>query len=99
MKQSTRVLFDVNPSDTGFPFHAVASECQLATDTERHIVLRDLVTLGEVRIEVVLAVEFAIWRNRAPEREPGAKDRFNGCLIDDRQCARQAHANRTDVGI
>jgi hypothetical protein len=37
---------------------------------QRHVVLGDLVVLGQVRVEVVLAVELAALGDAAVEREP-----------------------------
>ena len=66
---------------------------------ERQVVLADLVALGQVRVEVVLAVPAGRLRRRRLDGEPGRQDVLDGPAVDDRQRARQPEADRADVGV
>src|SRR5262249_17030634 len=61
--------------------------------------LRDLVALGQVRVEVVLAREHRRLVHRAAERERGADGVIDGRSIDDGKRARHAKAYRADMGV
>src|ERR1700685_1520994 len=66
---------------------------------QRLVVLRNLVALGQVRIEIILAcknrslIDAAIQSHR---RERGELDRF---AVQYRQSSRHAQADGTDIGI
>ena len=64
---------------------------------QRLIVLRDLVALGQVRIEIVLAREDRHRVDRAVQRQRGLDGQFHGVAIQHRQRARQAQADRTHI--
>ena len=59
MDEAAGVLFDVNAGDAGSPCLATANKLQKSVDRQSEIILRNLVSLGQIRIEVVLAVELA----------------------------------------
>ena len=66
---------------------------------ERQVVLADLVALGQVGVEVVLAVPARGVRRRRLDRQAGRQDMLHGAAVDDRQRARQAEADRADVAV
>ncbi len=59
--------------------------------------LANLVALGNVRVEIVLTVEFGEISQRATDRHTDAKHMFDCFFVDGRQGARMAHTNGTDV--
>ena len=68
-------------------------------EAQRQVVLRNLVVLGHVRVEVVLAVELALRRDLAVEHQAGEGGQFEGMRVHHRQSARQAEAGRAGVGV
>ena len=73
-------------------------QVEVAVDVERLVVLADLVVLGLVRVEVVLAVE-----GRRPDVAvqggPDGHGQLHGPLVEHRERARQAEAVGADVGV
>ena len=63
MDEAARVLFDVNAGDAGSPCLATRNKLQKSVDRQWEVILRNLVSLGQIRIEVVLAVELAEGRD------------------------------------
>ena len=70
-----------------------AGDRELAAPGEREVVLADLVALGQVGIEVVLAVEDRALRDLAAEREPDHQPVVHGLRVQRRQRARVAEAD------
>ena len=91
MAQLRGVLLHVHPVD--------ADVAEPPAGRKRHVVLADLVALGEVGIEVVLAVEGRPGSNLAAERQ-GDPDRVGDrLLVDHRQRPRVPEADRAGVGV
>ena len=74
-------------------------EGQPAHRRERQVVLADLVALGQVRVEVVLAIPARRGGRRRLDRRAGREDVLDGSPVDRRQRAGQAQADRADVGV
>src|SRR5436190_17690709 len=66
---------------------------------DRLLVLGDLVSLREVGIEIILASENRMLVNRTAERECRANRVVHGGPIENRQRARQAEADGTNVRV
>src|SRR5688500_15104038 len=66
-----------------------------AFDIQRQVELRDLITLRQVRIHVVLAVELRVRRYFAIERQAGDHRELDGALVRHRQRTGKAEAPRT----
>ena len=95
-----RVLLHVRAVDADHPRGLTRdADVELALGAERQVVLADLVALGEVGIEVVLAGEDAPLLNRAAERKPDAHRHPHGLLVEHRERARQPEADRADIGV
>ena len=77
----------------------VGGKGDLAVGGERPVVLRDLVALGQVGIEVVLAREHRRRMHRAAERERGARRQFHRAPVEHRQRPRQPEADRAQRGV
>ena len=81
VEQLAGVLLQMGPRDAAAPRLAIDLELEVALAAERQVVLRDLVTLGQVRIEVVLTVELREFRDLAAERQPGPDGLLHGAHI------------------
>ncbi len=71
----------------------------IAAFAERRFVLADLITLGQVGIEVALAVEDRARRDLAVRRKSGPNRQFDDAPVEHRQHARHPHAHRADVFV
>ena len=63
---------------------------------KRLVVLRNLVSLGQVRVEVILASEARKGIDAAVQRNGCANGKFNSLAAHDGQCARHSQTNRTE---
>src|SRR5438093_80635 len=70
-----------------------------AVSGQRVLVLRDLITLRQVRIKVVLAGKDRRLMNRTAEGDRRADRVVNGGAVENRQRAGQTETDRTDVGV
>jgi len=61
--------------------------------------LRNLIALGQVRIEVVFPRKKIARRNRAIQSQPRAHRHFHCCLIQHRQRARESQTEGTGLAI
>ena len=84
------ILFQVDAREAALLHRAVLEPvAHHAALRERHVVLRDLIILGHVRIEIVLAVELRKRRDLGAEREPGANHVLDRACVRHRQRAGQ----------
>ena len=74
-------------------------DCQPAPDSDRGIVLGNLVAFHQVRVRVILPVEFRVFGNGAIQRQRRHHRVFNCLAVDDGQDSRHAEADGTDVCI
>src|SRR5690606_20140432 len=100
VQRLARILFEVDATDAD-PAHLAVRLLQIQPPTgrERAVELRDLVSLGQVRVEVVLAGETAGQVHGAVQAQGRAYAQLDGAGVDDRQGTRQAEAHRTDVRV
>ena len=98
--QLARVLLHVHPGDA-HPVGAAVLQLhvQMPADAQGQVVLRDLVGLGQVGIEVVLAVEDGALGDAAVEGQGDAGGVLHRLLVGHRQHARMPQADRADVGV
>ena len=61
--------------------------------------LADLVTLRQVRIEIILACEYAAFGDVRVNRKAQADSPFDGAAVHHRQRARQGEIDRTGLGV
>ncbi len=66
---------------------------------ERLVELRNLVTLGQIGVEVIFAGEDGVLTDLAIEREGGQHGELNSAPIEDGQRSGQTEAYRADVGV
>ena len=66
---------------------------------ERLVELRDLISLRQIGIEIVLAREDRRRVDRAAERERGAHRQLDGVLVEHRQRAGQRETHRAGVRV
>jgi hypothetical protein len=103
------IFFEVHPLDVDrhrLPFRRPSRRiaisrhyCQLAVRRERFVVLRDLVALRQVGIKVILSRKDGRFLNLQSQRESSSRTEVDGSFVQDRQCARQAEADRTRIRI
>ena len=80
-------------------FCAVDCDLEPASGGERQFVLRNLIALGEVRVEIVFAGEAGMVVYGAVQGERGTYGHFNGALVEHGQSTGEAEADRADVGV
>ena len=78
---------------------AAAGERHAAARRQRPVELRDLISFGQIGIEIVLAREDGDRVNRAVERERGANRQLDGVVVQDRQGPGQSEADGTGVPV
>ncbi len=93
------VLLEVGPGDPDRERPVGRLEREPALGGERQVVLADLVALGQVRVEVVLAVPAGRVRGRRLDRGAGREDELDRPLVHHRQGAGQAQADGTGVAV
>src|SRR3954454_17039414 len=71
----------------------------LALPDDRALVLADLVALGQVRVEIVLAVEGALQVDLGLEPEPGADRLAHALLVDDREHAGHRRIDKRNMAV
>src|SRR5258708_738833 len=71
----------------------------VSTFADWSFVLTNLVSLGQVGIEVTFAIENRVGRYSTMRREPGSNSQFDYAAIEDRKDARHPHTDRADVFI
>ena len=99
MQGLARVLFQVHADDADACAAPAGVEAERAVGRERPLVLRDLVALGQVRIEVVLPREDRLRVDPAAERQRRSIGQLHGPAVQDRQRARQPEADGTQLGV
>ena len=93
------VFFQVKTRDAD-PFLGPANfDFEPATGSERQFVLRDLIALGQVRVEVILAGEAGMLVDRAVQRERSAHGHLHGAFVEHWQSTGEAETDGTDVGV
>jgi hypothetical protein len=95
----SRVFFQVDAGDADGFFRSVNRYGERTADADRHIVLGNLVSLGEVGIEIIFPGENRFRRNGAPYRKSHPDRHGNGLAVDGGQRAGQPEADRTTVGV
>ena len=99
MDELAGIFFHMGACDAQTLHFAVDFDIEVAVFTDRQVKLRGLEVLREVRVVIVLAVEFAEAGDLAVQCETGADSVFEDFLIQDWQHARQAEADRAYIGI
>ena len=72
---------------------------KLAVGNQRIFVLADLVTLGDIRIEIFLTVPFGEIGYLAIHGRADREDALDGLLVQYRQCTWMAQTDRADIRI
>ena len=89
------VFFDMRTLDA----HTGAiREIEPSVDIDRSIELSDLIVLGHVRIEVVLASKYGRF-DRALKRSTQSHRQLDNVFVQHRQRTRKAETHRTHIGV
>ena len=99
MEALAGVLFHVKAGDADALGAVGRGHIDIAVLGERLVELGDLVALGQIGVEVVLAGEDGALADLAVECERGQRGELDGALVEDGQGSGQAEASGTDVGI
>ena len=99
MHEFAGVFFHVNAGETDFFVFAINGDFHIAVFSNRQIVLGNLIGLGKIRVEIILAVEFAEFGNGAVGGQTGFNRVFEHFFIKHRKRPRQAQANRAHVSV
>ena len=93
-----RVLLEVGARDRTVKGPSAVSKVS-RPGGQRQVVLADLVALGQVRVEVVLAIPAGRVGGRGLDGGAGGEHELHGAPVDDRERTRQAEADRADVAV
>ena len=93
------VLLEMDARDADPPRPPALGHVEMAAEADREGVLGDLVVLGDVGIEVALAVELADAGDLAVEQHAGHGAQAHGLAVEGRQRAGIAEADRADLRV
>ncbi len=93
------VFFEVKAGDADAFFGAANFDLEPAAGSKGQFVLRDLVALGEVRVEIVFPGEARMAVDGAIQRERGTHGHFDGALVEHGESSGQAEADGAYVGV
>lgn len=103
MKQLACIFFHVNPGDPKLPMPTTKLHRKVQIDMtllgNGDVKLRNLVPLGEVRVEILLAIKLGRHRDLAVECEPQLHGALDHLLVENRQRPRVAHAGGADGAV
>src|SRR5829696_2084404 len=99
MDELGSVLLEVRPGDRDPERPLRGLDPQAPVRGQRDRVLADLVALGEVRVEVVLALPLGPFGDRRLDRDAGGDHKLHGAAVDHRQHAGERKADRADMGV
>ena len=93
------VFLHMNPRQANAFFHAIHFDVDMTAGANRQFVLTDLITLRQIRIEIVFAGEDARGRDLAVRRQARLDGKFDDPLIENRQNTGESGTNRTGILI
>jgi hypothetical protein len=82
MKELSDIFFHVDALYPNTPRHSIDLYVQVTVVAYGEVKLRNLVSLHEIRVRVIFAIEFGLFCNAAIERKTGHDDFFDGLTID-----------------
>ena len=93
------VFFEMKARDADALLCTAVVDFDPATGGEGQLVLGDLVAFGQIGIEIIFAGKTRMSVDGAVQRKRGAHGQFDGALVQNRQRARQAEADGTDISV
>src|SRR5208337_77433 len=99
MQGFARIFFEVETRDADAFGLAAVFNFKPAAGSEGQFVLGNLVALGKVGIEIILAGEAGMLVDGAIERQGRTDAHFDDAPIEDRQRARESEADGTRIGV
>ena len=99
VNQLTSIFLHVDTGQTDTFLLAIHIDVYPAMLDDWQVILGRLPVLRQVRIVVVLAVELAVFVDGAIRRETCLDGKLDDALVDGRQYARQAQADRADMRV
>ena len=95
----TGVFFQVQTRDADFLCPTCHCDLYISMLGQRLIVLRNLITLGKVRIEIVFSGEDGCLIDSAVQRHGRLCGKLNRFLVQHRQCTGQSQTDWADVAV
>jgi hypothetical protein len=89
----------MNPDEANPLFLAIDLDFHKALRCQREFVLRDLVSLGKVRVEIVFSGELAVRCNPTMGGQSGPYRILNHFPVKDRETPREPGTHRAGVGV
>ena len=99
MQALARVFFQMGAGQVDLVLHVADEELDRAALHHRDLELADLVTLGQVRIEIVLAREDGQRRHLGADRQAETDGALDGRAVQHRQRAGKRQVHRRGLGI
>ena|SRR5689334_8887842 len=99
MQALARIFLKVQPSDPNAPAGSICRNLDVSVLSDGLVVLGNLVSLGQVGIEVVFAGEDRGLADLAIQRHGCTNRVLDGLSIQNRKRSRQSQAHRADVRI
>ena len=99
MQRLPRIFLHVDANDPDAPRLPRARILEGAFGRQRLLILRNLITLRQIGIEIVLPRENRPLLHRAGQRQRGLDRKIDRSPVQDGQGAGQAQAHRTDIGV
>src|SRR5207249_11902921 len=99
MKRLSRIFLEVDPHEPDPLPAAPRPNIDAAAGAERPIVLGDLITLGEVRVEIVLPGEDAPLRDLGADGQARHDREPDRALVQHGKHARESEADRADLRV
>ena len=99
MQRLARVFLHVDAGQSNPRDRSTDGDVEASAERQRPLVLRDLVALGQVRVEVVLPREDRFALHGAAKRQGGLDGEVDGLTVEHRKRARKAEADRADLRI
>ncbi len=99
VKELTGVLLQVGAGDADAATLAVHFDLKPAVVAKGQLVLRDLITLWQIGVTVVLPGKDRVFGNLTIQSQSGHDGKFYRLAVDDRQRARHPHADRANVRV
>ncbi len=99
MRELSGVFFQVDSPDADRADFSAGLDPQRALDRQRQFILRDLIPLGEVRVEIILAREHADRRYPAPKGRGHQQRQVHRPFVYHRQAAGHSQADRAGGGV
>ena len=99
VQRLARVFFQMRAHQPYGALFAIQKKLHLAALDHRNFELADLVTLGQIRVKIVLACKYAARRDMRTDRQPELDRTFHRATVHHRQGPRQGQVHRAGLRV